>query len=112
VEAGKELSAWGMQKPSPGWEKNSSQANSRLLCYDGEDINRSENEASLVTARPPGWAAARVAVAPWPGSLQRHRRLSGMASTVVHALRRLTAMISSRCLTRRVKARGPRQRKA
>jgi hypothetical protein len=100
------------KNPPRGGRKTVPRQMSRLLCYEGEYINRSENEASLVAAGLSRWAVARVAVAPWPGSPQRHRRLSGMASTVVYALRRLTAMISSRCLTRRVKARGPRQRKA
>jgi hypothetical protein len=59
-----------------------------------------------VAAGLPGWAAAGMSTAPGPGSLPRHRGLPGVAFAAVQALRRLTAMISSRSLTWRVKAQG------
>ncbi len=40
-----------------------------------------------------------MAVVPWPGGLPLLCGLPGVASTAMHALRRLTVIISSRSLT-------------
>jgi hypothetical protein len=73
-------------------------------CCDGEETSRYENETCLEAAGPPGRSARPSHLG--PGGLSRHLGLPGVASTAVHALRRLTAMISSHCPTWRVKARG------
>jgi hypothetical protein len=70
-------------------------------CCDFEETSGSENETRLGAAGPPG-----------PCSLRQRLGLPGVASTAMHALRRLLAMISSRCPTWRVKVRGLRQRTA
>ncbi len=59
-------------------------------CCNGEDTRGYENEAHLVAAGLSGWAAAGMAVAPWPSGLPQHRGLPGVASMAVHALRQLT----------------------
>jgi hypothetical protein len=70
---------------------------------EGEETRGSENETCLVAAGPPG----RL-----PIGRPRHRRLPGVASASVQALRRLTETISSRNPTLMVKERGPRRKMA
>jgi hypothetical protein len=62
-----------------------------------EETSRSENKTRLTAWRE-------------PGSLLRQRGLSGVVSTAMQALRRLTVTTSSRNLTLMVKERGPRRR--
>ncbi len=92
----------------PGRAKTSSPGRKTVLgpsCggagKEGVETSGSENETRLVAAELPGCE---------PGSLPRRRRLPGMASAAVQALRRLTAMTSSRASTRMVKERSSRRR--
>jgi hypothetical protein len=62
-----------------------------------EETSRSENKTRLTAWRE-------------PGSLQRQRGLSGVVSTAMQALRRLTATTSSCDLTLMVKERALRRR--
>jgi hypothetical protein len=70
---------------------------------EGKETSGSENETRSVAAGPPGRE---------PGGLPRWRGLPGWASAAVQALRRLTAMTSSRDMTGMVKERGPQHRTA
>jgi hypothetical protein len=64
---------------------------------------KSEKETRLVAAGPPGCE---------PGGLLQQRGLPGVVFAAVQALRRLTAMTSSRDSTRMVKEQCPRRRTA
>ncbi len=91
--------------PGPGRAKTSSPGRKtvrdRLWAAPEEKVKNSgsENETHLVLAGPPGCE---------PGGLPRRRGLPGVVSAAVQALRRLTAITSSREPTQMVKERGPR----
>ncbi len=70
---------------------------------EGEETSGSENKTRLVAARPSEHET---------GGLPRRRRLPGVASAAVQALRRLTATTSSRDPTLMVKERVPWRRTA
>jgi hypothetical protein len=86
VEAVKELSARGVQKPSQqGRRKTVPGPILGGSCCDADETSRSENETRLEAAGLPGQMAAGVAVTPGPGSQPRHLGLPGMATTAMHA---------------------------
>jgi hypothetical protein len=100
-----------MAPPVPGHAKTSLPVRKTVLGpshgggagKEGEETSGSENETRLVAAGLPGCE---------PGGLPRRRRLRGVVSAAMQALRRLTVTVSSRNPTLMVKERGPRHRTA
>ncbi len=109
VKAAKDLPAQGVQKPPHRVEEKRFPVYSWLLLLQWWRYSRSENETHLVVAGPPDWVVAGMAAAPGPGGLPRYCGLPGVASTAMHTLMWLTAMISHD-MSWRVKAWGPQRR--